>query len=451
MNYIKTKKRGLGYNATFSVAFGFFVAILVGSLLLYLPICQSGEYPIKYVDALFTATTSVCVTGLVTVPTFSAWSTLGHIVITILIEVGGLGVVTFMIVLITNLGGKVGLKESIMIQTAYNVDRKKDMVKVVYKTLIGALVVQMVGALLYMIVFVPEFGLRGIWISIFNSVSGFCNAGMDIIGPDSLIPYQSNLLINIVTSLLIVLGGIGFPIWWFTLSYLKERDWKKHIPISVRIVLTSTLILIFGGALLILLFEYNNPDTIGNLPFGDKVLVSIFQSVTTRTAGFATVAQEKLRMSTVVLCSVLMFIGGSPSGTAGGIKTTTLVIVFATVISIVMDRDETVIFRRKINAGTVRQAFAIFMFSLTVMIVGLTLLCVVCPGNLADCLYEIASAIGTVGLTRALTPGLSTAGKYIVIATMYLGRIGPITLSIFFGKDRLGNKLRYAEESVNVG
>ena len=453
MKYVKPKRRKFGYNATDSIALGFLMAILIGSVLLSLPIAQSGLYPIHYVDALFTATTSVCVTGLVVVPTFSAWSIFGQIIILILIEIGGLGVVTFMVVFLVFLKQKIGIKESVLIQTAYNVDRNDNMRELVRKTLKGTLIVQCIGALLYMIVFIPEFGYKGIWISIFNAVSAFCNAGMDIIGENSLIPYQTNILINVVTSLLIILGGIGFPVWWFTLSYIKEKRLKKnhYIPIMVRIVVCTTLILIVGGGILILLFEYTNPDTIGQLPFGDKVLVSMFQSITTRTAGFATVAQENLRTGTVVLCCILMFIGGSPSGTAGGIKTVTIVVILFTVISIMKDRNETVIHHRKINEGTVRQAVAIFIVSLSVMMIGFTLLCVAQPGNLTDCLYEIVSAIGTVGLSRALTSNLNVFGKLIVIATMYLGRIGPITLSIFFGKNRLANKLQYAEESVSVG
>lgn len=456
---LKRQKKKNRFITTYILSGGFLLLIIVGTLLLKLPFASAQGVSVAWSDALFTATTSVCVTGLVTVPTFSTWSIFGQIVILTLIQLGGLGVVTFTILFLQIIGKKIGLRESQLIKDAYNLDSANGMSTLVKRIFRGTFLVEGVGALLYCLVFVPQFGILGIWKSIFNSVSAFCNAGMDILGPNSLIDYQGNLAVNLITMALIILGGIGFPIWFLAIEKIKRYKQDsvsfsrtmKSLPLYAKAVLFMTAVLIFAGALIIFIMEYSNERTIGNLPLGQKILASIFQSVTTRTAGFCSIPQSGLRRCTIIVCCIMMFIGGSPSGTAGGIKTTTFIILVASMLSAISERSNTEFFNRKINAETVRKAMAIFSLNFAVMMISLTAFCAVQPGAFEDCIYEVASAIGTVGLSRDLTSELSLAGKLIIIVTMYLGRIGPISLSLFFNSKKHVNLIQYPEENIPVG
>lgn len=453
----KAKKRS--FITTYIIAGGFLLLIIAGALILHLPFASASGKSVPFTDSLFTATTAVCVTGLVTVPTFSTWSLFGQAVILILIQLGGLGVISFTILFLQILGKRIGLHEKQLIRDAYNLDTNKGMNILIKKIFKGTFLIEAAGAILYSFVFVPEFGIWGIWKSIFNSVSAFCNAGMDILGPDSLIPYRGNIAVNLITMALIILGGIGFPIWFLTVDKIKEyiqnkgniRKIIKTLPIYTKTVITMTAFLIFGGAFVIFILEFTNERTIGNLPFGEKILASLFQSVTTRTAGFCSVPQEGLRRCTVIVCSVLMFIGGSPSGTAGGIKTTTFTVLAVSLISALSERNNTEIFKRTVNAETVRKATSVFTLSFSVMILSLTAFCAVQPGAFEDCLYEVVSAIGTVGLTRDLTSSLTLPAKFIIIGTMYLGRIGPISLALFFNTKRNANLIQYPEGKMPIG
>lgn len=453
----RAKKRS--FITTYIIAGGFLLLILLGALLLHLPFASANGVSVPFTDSLFTATTSVCVTGLVTVPTFSTWSLFGQAVILVLIQLGGLGVISFTILFLQILGKRIGLHEKQLIRDAYNLDTNKGMNILIKKIFIGTFLIEGIGAVLYSFVFVSEFGISGIWKSIFNSVSAFCNAGIDILGPDSLIPYRENLAVNLITMALIILGGIGFPIWFLTVDKVKEyvqnkgniRQIIKTLPIYAKTVITMTAFLIFGGALVIFILEFTNERTIGNLPLGEKLLAALFQSVTTRTAGFCSVPQEGLRRCTVIVCCILMFIGGSPSGTAGGIKTTTFTVLAVSLISALSERNNTEIFKRTVNAETVRKATSVFTLSFSVMILSLTAFCAVQPGAFEDCLYEVVSAIGTVGLSRDLTSELTLPAKLIIIGTMYLGRIGPISLALFFNTKRNANLIQYPEGKMPIG
>ena len=315
------------FTTTRIIAVGFFVAIVIGTFLLMLPLSSKTGKVTGIVDALFTSTTSVCVTGLVTVPTYAHWSLFGQVVIALLAQVGGLGVITFTTMFMLILRRRIGMKERLLIQDAYNLDTIQGLVVLVKKILKGTLVVETVGALLYMTVFIPDYGLAGVWYSVFNAVSAFCNAGMDVIGPDSLSRYVGNPVVNITTMGLIILGGLGFPVWWNVLDVMKQRKRKRrtgreslhYLSLNAKLVLFMTAFLIVVGAILILILEYQNPATLGPLSFFDKIQAAFFQSVTTRTAGFCTISQSGLNKSTALVCCLLMFIGGSPSGTAGGI------------------------------------------------------------------------------------------------------------------------------------
>ena len=333
----------ISFSTTHIILISFLIVILVGSILLSLPISVKNGVNINFIDVLFTATTSTCVTGLVTVPTYSTWSLFGQIIILILIQIGGLGVVAFMSAFMIIINKKLKLKDYQLIQDAFNLNTMSGLKKFIKHVFLGTLFIELIGAILYMIVFIPDYGIKGIWISIFNSVSAFCNAGMDIIGEVSLCDYAVNPLVNFTTSLLIVLGGLGFIVWWDVIRVIKQFKNKKFkcfksLTLHSKIVISSTLVLIFGGALLIFLFEYNNVNTIGALNIFDKIQVSMFQSITTRTAGFATIPQESLTDQSVIVCLILMFIGGSPVGTAGGIKTITAVSLVAIAIASVRNK-----------------------------------------------------------------------------------------------------------------
>lgn len=433
------------------------MVILVGSVLLALPISTKSGEPVGYLDALFTATTSTCVTGLVTLPTVTTWSWFGQIVILLLIQIGGLGVITIFAGIMIALNKRFGLKESQLIQDAFNLNSLSGLAKFVKRVILGTLIVEGIGAILYMFVFIPDYGARGIWISIFNSVSAFCNAGIDIIAENSLVGYATNPLINAVTETLIILGGLGYIVWWDVVRVLK--DWKQlkwkcfqKLTLHSKIVLSITAILVFGGAALLLAFEYNNPLTIGNYSFFDKMQVALFQSVTTRTAGFATVAQENLTNPSAILCLLLMFIGGSPAGTAGGIKTVTIVVLIATAYTTIKNKNEVSLFNRDLTRQTVRKAVAVSGMSFCIMFVSTILLSLVTDAAALDILYETVSATATVGLTRNLTGILNAWGKIIIIFTMYLGRVGPISLAFMFkSRKETVNIVKNPTEEISVG
>ncbi len=453
------KKRRLTLSTTHIIMLSFLLAILIGSALLALPVSSATDKAVPYVDALFTATTATCVTGLVTVTTADAWSTFGHVVILCLIQIGGLGIITVMAGIMLVLKRRMGLSDRLLLQDAFNLNTMEGLSSFIKKVILGTLVVEGVGALLYMTVFIPDFGVRGIWISVFNAVSGFCNAGIDIIGADSLGAYATHPLINGVTCALIVLGGLGYIVWWDVIRVIRmgirTRRVRvlRHLTLQSKLVLTMTLGLIFGGGLLIFLFERNNPLTMGNLSLLDQMQVSLFQSVTTRTAGFATVPQQYLTDGSVLTSIVLMFIGGSPVGTAGGVKTLTVAVLAASAACTIRGRSEVTVFHRALSHDARRKAVAVVgMFTGIVLVAALLLAAVEPSATLDQILYETVSAAATVGLSRDLTPHLSMAGKLIMTATMYLGRVGPISLAIAFNiKKDSPNIVQNPTEPVSVG
>lgn len=432
---MKIKKR---LSSAQIVILGFFFIVLTGSILLSLPISSADGKAVPYVDALFTATTATCVTGLVTVPTVSTWSVFGQAVILVLIQVGGLGVITIAAGIMVLIGKRIGVKNRILIQDSFNLNSLSGIVKFINKVIIGALVVEAIGALMYMTVFVPEFGLKGIWISVFNSVSAFCNAGMDIIAENSLCDYALNPTVNITTSALIIAGGIGFIVWWDVARIIKDKK-KRHfrfLTLHSKIAISVTACLIVSGMIAFLLFEYNNPLTIQGYSFAEKIEASFFQSVTTRTAGFATIPQENLTDSSAIVSLILMFIGGSPVGTAGGIKTVTFLVMIVTAISVIRNRRSANVFGRQIAEETIRKAVGVFVMSFCVVAVSTILLSYVTNADFLDVIYETVSATATVGLTRNLTPSLNTSGKLIITIAMFLGRVGPISLAVALNKNK---------------
>ena len=443
---LMTEKKKFSLSTTQIILLSFLSTILLGSVLLALPISAADGVSVSFTDAIFTATTATCVTGLVTLPTFSTWSVFGQAVILILIQIGVLGVITIMSGLMILLNQKMGIGDRLLIQDAFNLNTMTGLTKFVRNVLFGTLAIEGIGALLYMPVFVPEFGTRGIWISVFNAVSAFCNAGMDIIGETSLCDYATNPLINTVTSLLIILGGLGYIVWWDFLRVVRTRSSKnkrifRHLTLHSKIAITFTLALIFGGAFLIFLFEFNNPLTMGNMSVFDKMQVSLFQSVTTRTAGYATVAQENLTNASAAVSLILMLIGGSPVGTAGGIKTVTVAVLFCSAFATIRNKRAATLFGRRLSEASVKKAIAVAVTFLTICAASTLALLAIANAPALDVVYETVSASATVGLSRSLTANLGTAGKFIIIVTMYFGRVGPISLAVALGS---------ANESQNV-
>ena len=447
------KKRRISLSTTQIIMLSFLGLILLGSVLLSLPISAADGKAVPYLDALFTATTATCVTGLVTLPTVSTWSIFGQAIILILIQIGGLGVITIISAVMILLNKRMGIGNRLLLQDAFNLNSLSGIVNFVKRVMWGTFLVEGVGALCYMLVFVPEFGWRGIWISVFTSISAFCNAGIDIIAENSLCNYATNPIVNVNTALLIILGGIGYIVWWDVLqSCRKRRRGFRNLTLHSKIAIATTAILTLGGALLIFLFEYQNPLTIGDMSLFDKIQVSLFQSITTRTAGFATVPQQDLTNASSILSLLLMFIGGSPVGTAGGAKTVTIAVLAVSALATIQNKHEVTLFDRHISKQAVKKSVAVIAMSFGIMFISTLLLSAVSSADALDVLYETVSATATVGLTRNLTPQLGSMGKILIIGTMYLGRVGPISLALALNSNRKKtNIITNPTEEISVG
>ncbi len=439
----------------------FLLTITIGTILLMLPISSASGESTDVLTALFTATTSVCVTGLVVVDTYAHWSLFGQIMIIILVQIGGLGVVSVGSMLMLVSKKKFTLGDRVLLGDALNVDLNSGLLGFLIRIFKGVFFVEGIAAFLYAIMFIPRFGFgRGLWAAIFQSVSAFCNAGMDVVGPTSMIVFRDSYFLMGLTMLLIILGGLGFVVWFDVIDGIKNGirhrlgpiTTLRHLPEHTKLVLWATIILILAGTAGVMAAEYNNPGTIGEMGFADKLLNSLFQSVTFRTAGFASVPQENLTEISCTIGYILMFIGGSPVGTAGGVKTVTIFLVLMNAFSYIGGQKETVVFNRKVSIEMMRKAAAIVTVSASVVLL-MTLL-LLGSGNidLTDALYEIISALGTVGLTRGLTPTLNTYARIIVIISMYLGRIGPISMAFFFAREAgIRNRISHSEGMFYVG
>lgn len=450
------------FNTNLIILNGFLVALLVGTILLMLPVSSASGNGTDFITALFTATTSLCVTGLVVVPTYAYWSIFGKVIILILIQLGGLGIISFTIGFLIIIGKKISLKERKMIQESYNLDSAQGVLKILRKIFGITLKIEGIGAILYSIQFIPEYGIvKGICYSVFHSVSAFCNAGIDIIGNDSLVKYHGNVLVNFTTVMLIICGGIGFIVWLDIGGIISEIRNKKLSPnkfiermkLHTKLVLITTAILVGGGFLFILLFEYNNPDTLGNMTFGNKCLAALFEAVTLRTAGFITVPQAGFRDGTFMIMCGLMIVGGSPFGTAGGIKTTTLALIFLLTWSTIKGKEDIEVCRRRINKQNVRSAVAIGTIVLSILAVAIMALSFTEDAPLKGITFEAVSALGTVGLSMDFTASLTAIGKLIIIVLMFFGRVGPITIAMAMaGRARKDRKItNYPEKRVMIG
>jgi len=434
---------------------GFLIGALLGSVLLMLPVSLKKGVTLGYIDSLFVAVSAICVTGLSTVNIGQTFSGFGQAVLLFTIQIGGLGIVTFTTLVLLAFGRRITLADRKLIQSAYNLDTFTGLVSLTLRIVRVTLILELIGAVGYAFVFIPQFGAKGIWYSVFHAVSCFCNAGIDILGGNSFCTYRDNVIINIVTMFLIVVSGLGFPVYWELIRILRESGGaaaeRRKLGFHARLVLLATAVLIISGALLTLVFEYDNPATLGSLSFGKKVMASFFQSITLRTAGFATIDQSLFRESSCLVYLFFMFIGGSPAGTAGGVKTITVVLLLALMWANIFGKKQVELLGRRVADEYVKRAVAIVAFSFSMLLLLTVAVLYVQPYDFLDVMYEMTSAIATVGLSRGMTGSLLPASKLIICAAMYLGRIGPITLALAFNVSSPAAAVIRAEGKVIVG
>ncbi|MCD3193947.1 Trk family potassium uptake protein [Clostridium botulinum C] len=431
-----------------TLALGFFIVIMVGTMLLMLPIASKSGVITPFVDAFFTSTSAVCITGLTTLNTAGYWSYFGTTIIIILIQVGGLGFMSFTTLIALLLGKRITLKERLVMQEAMNSFSLQGLVKLAKYILIFTFSVEGIGALFLSTKFIPRYGLlKGIYFSLFHSISAFCNAGFDLTG-DSLVPYANNTVVILTISLLIIVSGLGFAVWAEIYNYKGVEKISTHSKVAI----SMTMFLVIAGWGLMYLFEMKNPQTIQHMSIKGKLLSSLFASVSPRTAGFYSMSLPDMTLAGKVLTMIFMFIGGCPGGTAGGVKTTTIGILLMTVICVIKNREDTQIFERTIGKNLVYKSFVIVTIAMGVVIMDTMILSFTETGSsLEYILYEVTSAFGTVGLTLGLTPHLSIVGKFLICATMYIGRIGPLTLVMALSSKKDKSLIKYPDGKILVG
>lgn len=436
---------------------GYLILILAGSFLLMLPFAkQSGEWGTfaDYVDGLFTATSATCVTGLTPVVTGVHWTVFGQVVILLLIQIGGLGFTTLVSILFMAIGGKsFGLYERTAMVQSVGGSKLTGVKKLVKRILIGTLIFEAAGALLLMIRFVPQYGGIGVWYSVFHSISAFCNAGFDIVGlqGQSLVDYARDPLVSLVICFLIIIGGLGFCVWG---DVADCKGNPRKFSFYTRLALIGTAVLLVVGTALFMVFEWNNPGYVG-FNFGDKLLCSFFNATTARTAGYFTTDPATLSNSGTLLMIILMFIGACSGSTGGGIKVSTFTVILFGMFSVMRGKKDITIGKRRIDQGTLSQALAVFVAYLVLTITATLLINAIEPDAVAAfdaVMFETVSAIGTVGLTMALTPSLGIASELILIVLMYLGRVGILTFAFALKRAKKSEAaVRRPVDSVFIG
>ena len=428
------------------IIFGFAGAIILGTILLMLPISSTSGNMTPFSDALFTSTSAVCVTGLVVHDTATHWSMFGQFVILLMIQIGGLGIVTLSVAMAMLAGRKIGLMQRSTLQDAISAPKVGGIVKLTGFILKTTFVIELIGAILLSTVFCREFGINGIWLGIFHSVSAFCNAGFDLMGTkapfSSLTSYSAQPLINAVIMLLIIIGGIGFLVWE---DVKTNKHHIKKYRMQTKVVLSATLFLIIAPAIYFYYAEFNE------LPLNERILNSMFQSVTPRTAGFNTADLTKISGIGQAITIILMLIGGSPGSTAGGMKTTTAAVLIFSAISVFRKKDDVECFGRRIADSTLKNAAAILLMYLLLFLTGGLIISGIENLPLMDCLFESASAIGTVGLTLGITPTLGTVSRIVLIGLMFFGRVGGLTLIFAALSNKQHNISKKPQERITVG
>ena len=453
MRNIKKEKRMTKLKTSYLriIAMGFLLMITIGTVLLMLPIASKGGKGISFVDALFTATSAGCVTGLVVVDTYSHWSLFGQLVILGLIQIGGLGFVTIGVYLAVILKKKIGLAQREAVKESVSSIHSSGTVRMTKQIIKGTLLIEGIAALLFSFRFIPLLGWReGIYYSIFHAISGFCNAGFDLMGRwepySSLCLFQSDVLINGGVMALIVIGGLGFFVWEDILCH--KWQFKKY-ALHTKMVVTITGLLIVGGAGLFYLLEQNT--VLLGLSEEEKILASLFAAVTPRTAGFNTVDIAAMSPAGKLLTAVLMFIGGSPGSTAGGVKTTTVAVMFLSALAMIRSSHGTNIFGRRLEEEAVRKAATVCFINLFLALTAILLLLAIQPLDFMDVLLEVFSAIGTVGMSTGVTRQLNTLSKVIIIILMYCGRLGSLSFILVFAQKKKVPPILNPKEKILVG
>lgn len=444
--------RRSGFDALPLIALSFLGLILVGSLLLTLPVASASSVSIPWFDTLFTATSAVCVTGLVVRDTGTAYSTFGHVVLLVLIQMGGLGFMTFATLVFRLMGRSISMRERMIMSQSLSEDDMSGVLSLVRWVVRSAFTVELAGAVLFSIRLIPMYGpLKGAFFALFHSVSAFCNAGFDLFGGGrSLTGFTGDVLINLTAVALVVIGGFGFSALHDILSKRSFRRLRLH----TKLVLVSYGSLLLGGMLIVLALEWSNPLTLGQLCFKDKLLAALFQSMTLRTAGFNTIDQAALRDSTKLIGGFLMLIGAAPASTGGGIKVTTLAILVLTVRMVARGEREIVVFERRIDRGLIQRTVAITFIAILVAFVDVCALSILQPNAaFLDLYYECVSAVGTVGISAIGSANLTPVARILIIITMYIGRIGPLTMALLFSRrqNRAKELIRYPEDRVMIG
>lgn len=442
------------------IAIGFALIIFVGAFFLSLPIAHNDGQWFSFMDSLFTSTSAVCVTGLIVVDTAAHFNMFGQMVILLLIQIGGLGVMTATTLLFLMMRKRITLKNRLMLQEALSEDRLQGIVKSIKMILILTFSIELVGALILMCSFIPAYGGYGIWVSIFISVSAFCNAGFDILGVvggnqfGSLTGFAENAFVCLPVMALIVIGGIGFMV----LIDIGDRAFKKKKKLfsHTKMVLIITAVLIVFGWAAFMATEWNG--VLKDMSVGGKILTALFQSVTPRTAGFETVSQAALTPVSYMLTIILMFIGASPSSTGGGVKTTTLAVLLLTGIRTLQGERDVNLGRTKINPNSIKRAITIIMLAILIIMVN-TILILIFEGNVhntaanvQNVLFEVTSAFSTVGLTMGITSKLCVASKLLLCLTMFIGRVGTLTIGFSIAKrKKINDKIEYTDAKILIG
>ena len=449
----KKMKKDVKLSPSAIIAVGFLLLILTATLLLMLPISAQNRQSTPLLTSLFTATSAVCVTGQALVDTGTHWSLFGQVVLIVAIQIGGLGVMTLMALVSMALGKRIGLRQRTLLQESVASFQVGGIVRLVRFAMRGTAVVEGCGAVLLSFRFVPMLGwAKGIWYGVFHSISAFCNAGFDILADveygGSIARYATDPVINLTLMALIVIGSLGFTVW----GEIRRTRRFSRLSVYARLVLLITAGLIFGGGALFALLEWNNPGTIGSFSTGGKLLAALFQSVTLRTAGFASFNQDALTEASKLLSNILMFVGGSSGSTAGGVKTVTMGLVVLSAVSTMRGRRQVTVFRRSISQQDISNAVSVALLVLGLSLFGAAVLTVCDRCSFLNAIYETTSALCTVGLTTGITGTLCAASKLILIVFMFFGRVGIMTIGVgFMMGDRARERVQYAETKVMIG
>lgn len=444
-------KKRIKLTYTKVITIGFALLIILGAFLLMLPIsAKSGEWT-PFTNALFTSTSATCVTGLIVYDTFTHWSLFGQIIIITLIQIGGLGFMTIITMFSFLLKRRIGLRERRLLMESSGSLELKGVIKMIRKILYGTFITEVSGAVLLSIRFIPKMGfLRGIYNAVFHSVSAFCNAGFDLMGRfepfSSLTLFYDDILVNLTICALIIIGGIGFIVWNDIFNFRQKLN---KYSLHSKVVLVTTGVLLILGTVLFYVFEHNG--VLSGMPEYKKWIVSFFQSVTPRTAGFNTADLSSISHSTVIIFCLLMFIGGSPGSTAGGVKTTTFAVLVLSAFSSARRSNYITVFKKRLEEKTARQASAVVVIYVLVLSFAVMAMCAIEPFSMTSIVFEAVSAMGTVGVTMGITPELSTASKYIIILLMYAGRIGGLTLMLTLAEKRKQVSVKRPAEQVLIG